>query len=112
MRGWFQETILIEILAGRPGWQDFDGLSLKNDRFWELASTLMTSRCAISTLIRHFLGEGDEEKFKEDLKRKDGTKALADINGAVMALLRDLTGGVRQQTAALGFSVSGKRWPH
>ena len=58
----------------------------------------------IAALIRHFLSEGQEEAFAKGLKRIGGSPVLDSINGAVMDLLRDLTGGARPQDANLGFS--------
>lgn len=58
----------------------------------------------IAALLRHFLNEDGEEAFKSDLKRNPKTQALTDINASVTTVLKDLTGGVREQTAALGLA--------
>jgi len=58
----------------------------------------------IAALIRHFLGEGQEEAFAKELQRIGVSNVLDRINDAVMGLLKDLTGGARPQDASLGFS--------
>lgn len=58
----------------------------------------------IAALIRHFLDEGQEDSFANELKRDSTSTVLDSVNGSVMTLLRDLTGGAREQKAALGFS--------
>lgn len=59
----------------------------------------------IAALIRHFLGAEKEDDFAKALRRNGESAVLDGINDAVMALLTDLTGGVRPQQAALGFSA-------
>lgn len=60
----------------------------------------------IAALIRHFLGGEREDVFAKSLERNGSSAVLDSINGAVMDLLRDLTGGARAQEAALGFSAN------
>ncbi|WP_435103803.1 ATP-dependent nuclease [Arhodomonas sp. AD133] len=60
----------------------------------------------IQALIRHFLGEDDEEAFKEALRRGTDHPVLERINDAVGDSLAALTGGVRPQAAAVGFNDS------
>jgi putative ATP-dependent endonuclease of OLD family len=59
----------------------------------------------IAALLRHFLGDQKEDDFAKALQRTGDSAVLDGINGAVMALLTDLTGGARPQHAALGFSA-------
>lgn len=59
----------------------------------------------IAALIRHFLGKEKEDDFARALQRNGESAVLDGINDAVMVLLTDLTGGVRPQKAALGFSA-------
>jgi len=58
----------------------------------------------INTLLHHFLGEEDATEVAKRLGRKSADPLLTSIDRAVGRGLRELTSGVREQNAALGFS--------
>lgn len=58
----------------------------------------------IAQLLRYFVDQSEEEKFKTDLQRAQTSDVLSAIDGEIGLLLRDLTTGAREQKAALGFS--------
>jgi putative ATP-dependent endonuclease of the OLD family len=59
----------------------------------------------IHALLMHFLGEDNPKELAKRLKRETDEKILKAIDGAVDIGLAALTGGVRRQAAALGFST-------
>ena len=58
----------------------------------------------VLALLRQFLTDGDRDLLVKEAARGASHKTLQGINTSVDAGLDELTGGVRQQTAALGFS--------
>ena len=58
----------------------------------------------VLALLRQFLTDGDRDVLVQDAARAANHKSLQGINTSVDAGLGELTGGVRQQTAMLGFS--------
>jgi putative ATP-dependent endonuclease of the OLD family len=58
----------------------------------------------INALLQHFLGEEDAAEVAKRLGRKSDDPLLTSIDAAVGRGLRELTSGVREQSAALGFS--------
>nr|WP_321440524.1 AAA family ATPase [uncultured Hyphomonas sp.] len=60
----------------------------------------------VLALLRQFLTDDDREVLVRDAAREASHKSLQSINTSVDAGLDELTGGVRQQTATLGFSRS------
>jgi len=59
----------------------------------------------ILSLLQHFLDGRDPKQVAKSLARESGDKILADVGTAVNIGLEALTLGVRQQSAALGFSA-------
>jgi putative ATP-dependent endonuclease of OLD family len=58
----------------------------------------------INTLLHHFLGEEDATEVAKRLGRRSADPILTEIDRPVGRGLRELTSGVREQNAALGFS--------
>ena len=64
------------------------------------------SSARVTTLLQHFLEEGEEERFLEHVKRKDEPhRVIEAVNTEIGKALGDLAGGVRPQTASLSFSA-------
>jgi putative ATP-dependent endonuclease of OLD family len=59
----------------------------------------------IYALLKHFLGAEEPSALASRLKRNTDEQILKDIGNAVDLGLASLTGGVRRQTSALGFST-------
>jgi putative ATP-dependent endonuclease of OLD family len=59
----------------------------------------------VYALLMHFLGDDNPKDLAKRLKREPDEKILKDIDGAVDIGLTALTGGVRRQAAAIGFST-------
>tara|TARA_R110002072_G_scaffold273000_1_gene433265 strand:- start:6132 stop:7961 length:1830 start_codon:yes stop_codon:yes gene_type:complete len=62
----------------------------------------------IHALLNHFLGESDPDAVAKSLARTNSHAILTSVDSAVAAGLDVLTGGVRQQGAALGFNTDEK----
>ncbi len=62
----------------------------------------------VHALLNHFLGELDPDEVAKDLARAGNHRILTDVDRAVATGLDILTGGVRRQTAALGFNGEEK----
>lgn len=64
------------------------------------------SAARITALLQHFLEEGEEESFLEHVKREDRPhRVIEAVNTEISKALGDLAGGVRPQTASLGFAA-------
>ncbi len=66
--------------------------------------TRCEARVGLHALLHHFLGEEDAAEVAKRLGRKSDDPLLTSIDQAVGKGLRELTSGVREQGAALGFS--------
>jgi putative ATP-dependent endonuclease of OLD family len=62
----------------------------------------------IYALLKHFLGDEDPDVLAQRLKRTANDPILNSVDGAVDVGLKELTSGVRRQTASLGFSNDEK----
>lgn len=64
------------------------------------------SAARITALLQHFLEEGEEENFLEHVKREDRPhRVIEAVNTEIGKALGNLAGGVRPQTALLGFAA-------
>lgn len=64
------------------------------------------SATRITTLLHHFLEEGEEEGFLEYVKRKDKPhRVIEAVNTEIDTALGSLASGVRPQAASLGFAA-------
>jgi putative ATP-dependent endonuclease of OLD family len=62
----------------------------------------------VHALLNHFLGERDPEDVAKSLSRAGNHQILTEVDAAVSSGLGILTGGVRRQSAALGFNTEEK----
>jgi putative ATP-dependent endonuclease of the OLD family len=62
----------------------------------------------IYALLKHFLGDNDPNDLAKRLKRNPTDPILKSVDGAVDFGLKELTSGVRRQTASLGFANDEK----
>lgn len=62
----------------------------------------------VHALLNHFLGEDEPDEIAKSLARSSDAQILSDVDKAVSAGLDTLTGGVRRQSAALGFNTEEK----
>ena len=59
----------------------------------------------ITTLLEHFLNDGEEESFVAGAQRNQMPhRVITEVNTQIGSALEDLSGGLRPQTASLGFS--------
>jgi putative ATP-dependent endonuclease of the OLD family len=64
------------------------------------------SATRITTLLQHFLTEGEEAGFLDHVKRQPAPhRLMTEVNNAINTALGNLTRGVRRQAAALGFAT-------
>ena len=64
------------------------------------------SAARITALLQHFLEEGEEKGFLEHVKRKtEPHRVITAVNTEIGMALGNLAGGVRPQTASLGFAA-------
>lgn len=62
----------------------------------------------VHALLNHFLGEDEPDEIAKSLARGSDAQILSDVDKAVSTGLDTLTGGVRRQSAALGFNTEEK----
>ena len=59
----------------------------------------------ITTLLEHFLNDGEEDGFVAGVQRNQTPhRVISEVNTQIGTALQDLSGGLRPQTASLGFS--------
>ncbi len=64
------------------------------------------SAARITALLRHFMEEGEEKELLEHVKRKpEPHRVITAVNTEIGTALGNLAGGVRPQTASLGFAA-------
>lgn len=64
------------------------------------------SATRITTLLQHFLRDGEEEGFLDHVKRKEKPhRVITEVNTEIDTALGSLAGGVRPQAASLGFTA-------